>query len=84
MDDNSIIDLLGGTMAVARLLGTSGASISEWRRNGIPELRLVELAASIEQAGGPRRCELRPDDWHRIWPELVGKRGMPKVPAEAA
>lgn len=25
--------------------------------------------------------ELRPDDWHRIWPMLIGTKGAPKVPA---
>ena len=24
------------------------------------------------------RWDLRPDDWHRIWPELVGRKGAPK------
>lgn len=25
------------------------------------------------------RWDLRPDDWHLIWPELVGTKGAPKV-----
>ena len=33
----------------------------------------IEYAASIERATGGRvtRRDLRPEDWHRIWPELV-------------
>ena len=33
-----------------------------------------ELAVSIEQESGRAvtRPELRPDDWQRIWPELIG------------
>lgn len=27
-----------------------------------------------------RRWELRPDDWYRIWPELIGAEGAPSVP----
>ena len=26
-----------------------------------------------------RRWDLRPDDWHRIWPELIGAEGAPAV-----
>lgn len=29
-----------------------------------------------------RRWHLRPNDWHRIWPELIGAEGAPPVPAE--
>lgn len=28
--------------------------------------------------------DLRPADWHLIWPELVGQEGAPDVPQEAA
>ena len=27
-----------------------------------------------------RRWDLRPDDWHLIWPELVGTQGAPVPP----
>ena len=35
------------------------------------------LAVDIEAAtdGAVRRQDLRPDDWHRIWPELIGTDG---------
>lgn len=26
-----------------------------------------------------RRWDLRPDDWHRIWPELINSPGAPAV-----
>lgn len=29
-----------------------------------------------------RRWDLRPKDWHLIWPELIGADGAPEVPAE--
>ena len=83
MNDGSIIDLLGGTAAVARRVGARLASVSEWRKNGIPDGRLIELGADIERAGGMPRWDLRPDDWHRIWPELIGTEGAPAVPALA-
>ena len=29
------------------------------------------------------RWDLRRDDWHRIWPELIGQAGAPEVAAQA-
>lgn len=39
MDASKIIDLLGGTTAVAKLCQVKQPSVSEWRRNGIPRAR---------------------------------------------
>jgi len=38
-----------------------------------------ELAAAIDVESGAtvRRWHMRPADWHRIWPELVGAVGAP-------
>lgn len=43
------------------------------------------LASDIERAtdGAVRRWELRPDDWHRIWPELLGVDGAPTPAAQS-
>ncbi|EWS53318.1 YdaS family helix-turn-helix protein [Methylibium sp. T29] len=43
-----------------------------------------ELAVHIDRESGlvVRRWDLRPDDWHLIWPELIGADGAPE-PAEA-
>jgi DNA-binding transcriptional regulator YdaS (Cro superfamily) len=45
-----------------------------------------ELAVRIEQVtgGAVMRWDLRPDDWHRIWPELIGQAGAPDVEVKAA
>jgi DNA-binding transcriptional regulator YdaS (Cro superfamily) len=42
-----------------------------------------ELCVAIEQATdrAVRRWDLRPEDWHRIWPELIGADGAPVAPA---
>jgi DNA-binding transcriptional regulator YdaS (Cro superfamily) len=82
MTDSDIIDALGGTAEVARRLKISSASVSEMRTKGIPAGRKLELAADIERATGGRlrRWDLRPKDWHRIWPELVGSDGAPAAP----
>ncbi len=41
-----------------------------------------ERCADIERACGylVMRWDLRPTDWHRIWPELIGADGAPDVP----
>lgn len=85
VDSSDLIDKLGGTAAVARRVRTSPASVSEWRRNGIPDGRFIELGAAIERAtkGAVRRWDLRPDDWWLIWPELIGADGAPALPLPA-
>jgi DNA-binding transcriptional regulator YdaS (Cro superfamily) len=39
----------------------------------------------VERESGKElmRWDLRPKDWFLIWPELIGKKGAPAVPAEA-
>ena len=43
MDDNKIIDALGGTSATATLCMINPAAVSQWRINGIPPARLMYL-----------------------------------------
>lgn len=78
--------VLGSQAALATLLGFSD------RRNVSPYFTTprqfppehcpaVELAT--REKGEPvYRWELRPNDWHRIWPELIGADGAPE-PAES-
>ena len=44
MTDSEIIDTLGGTSAVAEMLGIKPPSVSEWRSTGIPENRKHTLS----------------------------------------
>jgi DNA-binding transcriptional regulator YdaS (Cro superfamily) len=81
MDWSGLIDKLGGTAEVARFVGVRLPSVSDWRKHGVPELRLIAMGAHIERVAGIKRWELRPSDWHLIWPELVGTDGAPPVPA---
>lgn len=69
----------GRGVALALALGIPQESVSQWK-NGIRAVPL-ERCSSIEfaTAGAVRRWDLRPDDWHRIWPELVGIDGAPDV-----
>lgn len=44
-----------------------------------------ELAAALEREskGAVMRWDLRPDDWHLIWPELRKRKDAPAIKAEA-
>lgn len=65
-----LIDQLGGTLAVARMFGISGPSVTGWKSDGLPSARLTHLkslapyrpdiAKAIQEAEAT--CEdLRPD-----------------------
>jgi len=46
----------------------------------------AELCVLVERESGGKvtRRDLRPDDWHRIWPELVTDEHQAPEPAKAA
>lgn len=71
----------GGISKLAALMGRSPQVVSNWRARGVP----LNECASLEAASGQvvRRWDMRPDDWHLIWPELIGADGAPAVPATA-
>jgi DNA-binding transcriptional regulator YdaS (Cro superfamily) len=72
MENNEIINLLGGTSKVSRLCGVSPASVSQWRKKGIPKDRLIFVAALIERLseGKYTRKQMFPNTWQDIWIEL--------------
>ena len=74
----------GQKKELADALGVSSAYLYQMAtaRRPVPP----DLAPTIEQNTGNsvRRWDLRPDDWHRIWPELVGAPGAPSPHAEAS
>jgi DNA-binding transcriptional regulator YdaS (Cro superfamily) len=57
--------------ALAAKLGVTPGFVSQWRTGFRPIP--IERCTAIEQAtaGVVTRQELRPDDWHLIWPELA-------------
>ncbi|MDR5777278.1 MULTISPECIES: carph-isopro domain-containing protein [unclassified Caballeronia] len=75
MKPSALIDALGGTTAVARLLGITAPSVHAWRKGGIPDDKLIRLAPLAEKRGVCCRRDLRPVDWHLIWPELAEEQG---------
>jgi DNA-binding transcriptional regulator YdaS (Cro superfamily) len=71
------IEEAGGPSKVAELLGVSAQAVCFWRdgKRQFP----VEHCAALDRITSVRRWDMRPDDWHRIWPELVGTKGAPPV-----
>ena len=58
---------------MARMVNVRPPSVSGWMVDGIPEGRLIELAAEIERRD-PVRFSRRarwPDRCHLIWPDLA-------------
>lgn len=78
------VRIVGGPTLMARRLGVSVPTVSQWASGGRPVP--VERCFDVERAtnGAVRRWDLRPDDWHRIWPELIGTDGAPAIPQEVA
>jgi hypothetical protein len=60
--------------------GVRTGHIYYWIKQGVVP---IEHCAVIEQETGVKRWLLRPDDWMRIWPELIGAEGSPSEPAAA-
>jgi DNA-binding transcriptional regulator YdaS (Cro superfamily) len=60
----------------------SDAQIRQWQHGYENRQPSPENCVAIEQAteGRVRRWDLRPEDWHRIWPELIGTEGAPALP----
>ena len=73
LTDSAIIDLLGGTTKVAKLVGVSPNAVSMWRKNNIPASQYAFLGAILEKEshGLITRKDLFPQSWHLIWPELL-------------
>lgn len=77
-----------GALTVAQLKDRirvkSDAQIRQWQHGYGGRVPGPEYCVAIERAtdGKVRRWDLRPEDWHLIWPELIGSDGAPPVPTE--
>ena len=71
--------------AFARDLGLNPDQVRQWRHahdNRQPSpANCVDIERLTNRA--VMRWDLRPDDWWKIWPELVGLEGAPAVPQKA-
>ena len=74
------------SMSVAQLRALIGvpfdAQIRQWTHGYSDRVPSPENCVAIEQATerAVMRWDLRPSDWHRIWPELIGAPGAPRLP----
>lgn len=65
----------------AEAIGMSPQAVS-FMRAGTRSVPADKVPLICQMSGETvRRWHLRPDDWHRIWPELVNTEGAPPVPA---
>lgn len=73
---------LHSQVALAKLIGVAPSFVNQWIKSDRPIP--IQTCVVIEQKteGEVRRWDLRPSDWHRIWPELIGVEGAPAVPAD--
>ncbi|NLZ11651.1 MAG: helix-turn-helix domain-containing protein [Alcaligenaceae bacterium] len=67
---NKAIQNLGSASELARKVGVTPQAVCFWR-DGLRKIP-AEKCSAIELAtmGAVTRKDLRPDDWHQIWPEL--------------
>jgi DNA-binding transcriptional regulator YdaS (Cro superfamily) len=75
----------GGSAALAAAVGISTVylfqlSARQGGREPGPELCVRIETATLKRV---RRWDLRPTDWHLIWPELIGVEGAPGIPVAA-
>lgn len=75
----------GGVAALAAELKISRVYLSQLASRQDGRVPGPELCVLIERATGRRvmRWNLRPDDWHLIWPELIGTEGAPAPAGQA-
>lgn len=74
-----------GALTVAQLAQMIGVpsdqQVRQWQHGYAKRVPSARYCAAIERAteGKVRRWDLRPKDWHEIWPELRDEGGAPEV-----
>src|SRR4051794_11851246 len=70
----------GTAKKLAESLGISQSYLSQMASGQSPISQ--ERCVVIEQVTGGMvpRWELKPGNWHKLWPELVGTAGSPPIP----
>lgn len=74
-------EVQGRPIELATAIGASPVLISQWATG--KRLVPIERCVPIERAtdGAVTRRDLRPDDWHEIWPELAISEPNPPLPS---
>ena len=68
---------MGSAGKLAAAIGVGQSAISNWRARGTTPDALHCAAIERATAGAVTRRDLRPDDWHLIWPELTDSEPKP-------
>lgn len=63
-------DIIGSQTALAAVLGVSKGAVSQWKDDNrrVPAAHCVAIERQTH--GAVTRRDLRPDDFHLIWPDL--------------
>jgi DNA-binding transcriptional regulator YdaS (Cro superfamily) len=66
---------------LAKLIGFAPSFVNQWvsEKRPVPVVACVAIERVTKKA--VTRQELRPDDWHLIWPELVASSNRKKAAA---
>lgn len=56
----------GGPVAVAGRMQCSAQRLLNWVKRGVPFDQCVALETAL--GGRVTRKQMRPDDWHKVWP----------------
>jgi len=62
---------VGSVSKLAASIGVRSSAISNWQVRGTIPKPIYCLAIERATNGAVTRRDLRPDDWHLIWPELA-------------
>jgi hypothetical protein len=72
-----LFDRRGFQARLAKRFSLSRQAVSAWRVTGIPIDRCMGVQEECNSEF--RVWDFRPDDWHAVWPHLVGTTGAPPV-----
>lgn len=64
-------EIVGSQAALARAVGVAPPTVNQFVKKVRPVPEKVAVAIESATSGEVHRRDLRPDDWHLIWPELA-------------
>lgn len=70
----------GRALTLAEAIGVSKSRLSQIADDSSSLRPAMCVAIWRATDGAVMRWDLRPADWHEIWPELIGIEGAPSVP----
>ena len=77
--DQYVSDQRGRQTSLAAAIGCQPQLVWQWAREvrPVPLERCVAIEIATDRE--VMRWDLRPADWHKIWPELTGADGAPPI-----